>query len=139
MTLREFIEKVNSHEQFRIYQPNRDCLIYESYFKVHSPYYFDDKHEVFDYNKDYYENNYYCRDVYLMKELDEETKIFLDKFGDYVVFRMECSGFRPRNMSKNYEGHIESECVEDPSMPERDYLDCFNLFIIPASVLDEDE
>jgi len=130
MTLREFVEKVNSNEQFRVYQPNRDCLIYESYFTVHSPYYFDDKHEVPDYNKDYYENNDYCDDVYKFRTMDDETKTFLEKFGDYVVFRMECSSFKPRKMRLTDTGGLIQE-VQDESMPNREYLDCFNLFIVP--------
>lgn len=128
MTLREFVEKVNFHEQFRVYQPNRDCLIYESYFKVHSPYYFDDKHECCETNWQYWNDNPYNRDVYLMKDFDEETKVFLDKFGNYEVFSLECSGFRPIYMH-TVDGKLVIDDVKDEGMPHRDYLDCFNVFI----------
>ena len=128
MTLREFVEKVNSHEHFRVYQPNRDCLIYESYFKIHSSYDFRCV-ERNQYQHGYYEDNDYCNDVLKTKELDEETKVFLDKFGDYEVFRMECSGFSPSRMFKDETGTLRIEHVKEESRPVEEYLECFNLFI----------
>ena len=127
LTLKEFISKINCREHFRVYQTNRDCLIFESYFKVHSPYFFDKKHKPFDYNKKYYEENGYCDDVYNNK-LDKETKEFLKEFGDCEVFSLECSGFRPSYMHK-VNGELKIDYVEDAHMPNREYLNCFNIFI----------
>lgn len=133
MTLREFITKINANEHYRIYQPNRDCLIFESYFKVHSPYYFDKRHNIYDFNKKYYENNSYCNDVYKSKKLDKETKEFLNRFGDYVVFHLECSSFRPCNITTTESGGCHLEKVQDEFRPDSDYLLCFNVFIIPKN------
>ena len=128
MTLREFIEKVNCREHYRIYQPNRDCLIFESYFKVHSPYYFDHSLKL---NKDYLGNNSYCNDVYdASKPLDEETQKLLEKFGDYKVIHLECSSFRPMDIYTSRKGKIQIHFVKDKYHPYSDYLNCFNVFII---------
>ena len=140
MTLREFVEKVNFHEHYRVYQPNRDCLIYESYFKVHSPYFFDNAHEEAHewFNSAYYDNNDFCDDVRHAKELDEETKTFLEKFGDYIVFSLECGCFRPVKMYKGEDGDLKFEYFTDPLRPNlqyNEYIDCFNVFIIPANTL----
>jgi hypothetical protein len=131
MTLREFIEKVNFHEHYRIYQPNRDCLIFESYFKVHSPYYFDKEHEDKRewFNHDYYNNNDYCDDVYKVDIYDEETKTFLDRFGNYEVFSLECSSFKPCKMYRDKNEDLKIEYLEDERYPGHDYIGCFNVFI----------
>lgn len=65
MTLREFVEKINFREHFRVYQPNRDCLIYESYRSVHSPYFFDKEHNEKNkyFNEKYDSDNKFCDDV----------------------------------------------------------------------------
>lgn len=125
MTLKEFIEKVNAHEHYRIYQPNRDCLIYESFRTVHSPYWFDKEHkEKGEYfNHAFYNNNLFSDDARdPNKSLDEETKAFLEEFGDYEVFKMECGGFIPYNILKNG--------IELLSDRYPDGIDCFNIFII---------
>ena len=64
ITLREFLKMIRD-EQYRIYQPNRDCLIFESYFTVHSPYFFDEEHEKSGewFNTKYYDDNDYCPDI----------------------------------------------------------------------------
>ena len=131
MTLKEFITKVNFHEHYRIYQPNRDCLIFESYFKVHSPYYFDKKHNIYDFNKKYYEDNMYCNDIYKSKKLDKETKAFLNRFGDYVVISLECSSFKPYNIMATESGGCRLEEAHDEFRPDCDCLSCFNVFIVP--------
>ena len=133
MTLREFITKINANEHYRIYQPNRDCLIFESYFKVHSPYYFDKRHNIYDFNKNYFENNKYCNDVYKVKKLDKETKAFLNRFGDYVVYHLECGSFKPYNITTTESGGCHLEEVQDEFRPDNDYLLCFNVFIIPKN------
>jgi hypothetical protein len=130
MTLNEFIKEVNFHEHYRIYQPNRDCLIFESYYKVHSPYTFTDEGGI-GLNDNYWDDNDFCDDVRLYKELDEETKTFLKRFGEYKVFSMECSGFRPSKMYKNENGELRIEWLDDdPLRPGQEYIDCFNVFII---------
>lgn len=131
MTLREFLEEVNAHEHYRIYQPNRDCLIFESYFKIHSPYTFKQTDDIDSwYQMDYYDNNDYCNDVYF-GHLDEETEIFLERFGNYIVCSLECSTFRPRKMYKGEDDKIHFEYKRDSVRPHIDYLECFNVFIIP--------
>ena len=127
LTLREFLDKVNAREHYRIYQPNRDCLIFESYFKVHSPYCFNNKadDERSWFNFDYYDNNDFCDDVRCTKEIDEETKILLDKYGDYEVFLLECSSFKPRRMFKDKSGAFHIDNIDEYP----DYLNCFNVFI----------
>lgn len=131
MTLREFLEEVNAREHYRIYQPNRDCLIFESYFKVHSPYRFDAKadEERSWFQHDYWDNNDFCDDVRDPNvEDDEETKIFLEKFGDYEVFSLECSSFQPVKIYKGSDGKLKFEYYNKT-------IDCFNVFIAPAKAL----
>lgn len=126
MTLREFIEKINGGEQYRVFMPNRDCLIYESYYKVHSPYYFNDTLEPRD---DFFENNPYCNDVYQHKELDEETKSFLDKYGNCEIFKIECGSFIPYNKVKMRDGSVQLQRTFDELRPYSSTLDCIDLFV----------
>ncbi len=131
MTLLEFLE-IGKHEHFRIYQPNRDCLIYESYREVHSPYYFDDEHEEKRdfFNSQYFSNNGYCDNIYQYPDkVDEETKVFLKKYGNYEVFRVEIGSFRPEIIYTDENDQVHLEAVQDPRRPDSDYLDCFNIFI----------
>lgn len=128
MTLKEFVEKVNFFEHFRVYQPNRDCLIYESYFKVHSPYFWDKKRYL-DFNKDYYEDNDYCDNAY-NKVIDKETKEFLKRFGNYEVFSLECGSFRPLRVQLTDTGGLVQE-VKDQNRLDREWLPCFDVFIVP--------
>lgn len=136
MTLREFILRAGRGQHYRIYQPNRDCLIFESFRKVHSPYIFRDysrRHKLFNYNKDYWDNNPFCDDVRHYKPLDTETKVLLKKFGNYKVFRIEASGFRPMNFNKDADGNLKITYIdEDPLRPgfEEKYIDCLDIFII---------
>ena len=137
MTLREFLEKVNTNEHYRIYQPNRDCLVFESYFKVHSPYRFstatDEKREWFQH--DYWDNNDFCDDIRSFKEPDEETKEFLERFGDFIVFRLECGSFLPTKMYKDETGKFRIKYYsEDPLRPGiTNSIPCFNIFILPLN------
>lgn len=132
MTLKEFLEKVNFHEHYRIYQPNRDCLIFESYFKVHSPYRFKKGISFTEqFQDDYFNNNEFCDDVRLCKEPDDETKEFLERFGNYEVIGLECGAFRPCNMHEGEDGNLKIDYYkEDPLRPGlADYINCFNVFI----------
>lgn len=132
MTLREFL-KIARGEQYRIYQPNRDCLIFESYFKIHSPYYFDDKHGVLQFNKKYWDKNDYCDIVYSKgfkyPEVDKETKIFLEKFGDMEVVLVECSSCLPHRISCDKNGNLNIKPVKDSYHPHENHVPCFNIFI----------
>lgn len=132
ITLREFLKMIRD-EQYRIYQPNRDCLIFESYFKIHSPYYFDnEKDHVLSLKDDYWDNNDYCRGVYEKAyrdpAYDEETADFLEHYGDMEVFSVECGSFKPMKMYKSG-NDLKLEEVKDPARPGQDYLPCFNIFI----------
>ena len=138
MTLREFILSAGRGQHYRIYQPNRDCLIFESFRKVHSPYNFRDKSrrnsldKILGLNEDYWDNNPFCDDARHYKPLDTETKVLLKKFGNYKVFRIECSSFTPMNFhTRNGELRIEY-IKEDPLRPGsgEDYIRCLDIFII---------
>lgn len=125
MKLREFL-KVARNTHYRIYLPNRDCLIFESFFKVHSPFFFDDKHEEeFKANLDYYDNNDFCDNAaHLLNRdpaYDEETKIFLEKYGDMEVFAVEISSFRPTRIFKK-DGVITTESKDEVK-------ECLDIFI----------
>ena len=92
LTLREFIEKINFREHFRIYQMNMDGLIYESYYTVHSPYFFDKEHEEKReyFNDKYYSDNKFCDDVRTNenKGIDEEQIIYINfEFEDYYFIK----------------------------------------------------
>ena len=129
MTLREFIEKVNLHGHYRIYQPNRDCLIFESFRTVHSHYWFDKEHKERGeyFNDAFYNNNLFNDNVRdSSKPLDRETQEFLEEFGDYEIFLMECGGFIPYNILKNNNGEVKIDLLSD-RYPNG--IDCFNIFI----------
>ena len=128
MTLREFIEKINFYEHYRVYLPNRDCLIFESYFKIHSPYYFNKDGTDDWFNENYYSNNTYFDGVYKTKKLDEETKIFLDRFGDCEIFSLEIGSFRPCKIVNKDNSNLKIEYVVDENRPGT-YLNCFDIFI----------
>ena len=130
ITLREFLKMIRD-VQYRIYQPNRDCLIFESYFTVHTPYFFDERYEKNGewFNTKYYDDNDYCRgvytDAYKNPAYDEETSIFLDRFGDYEVFNVEYSSCMPTRMYKGEDGGLKFEHNVDG----HDWVPCFNIFI----------
>ena len=128
MKLKEFITKINANEHYRIYQPNRDCLIFESYFKVHSPY--DFSTDSLELNSNYWKNNDYCDDVY-KRVMDKETKVFLKRFGKYQITHIEIGEFKPCNYRTiNNENVIEE--TKSASRPDSEYLTCFNIFIVPT-------
>ena len=84
ITFREFIEKVYRRQHFRVYQPNRDCLIYESFYTIHSAEYFDKEHEDKRqfFNLNYYKNNPFNDKIRTdpCNWIDEETKVFLERW-----------------------------------------------------------
>lgn len=130
ITLREFVCKVGKREHFRVYMPNRDCLAYESYFTHHSAIKITKKGLTLDFDDDYYDNNKYCDNVY-KGIIDKDTENFLNCYGDYEVFSVECCGFRPTNMYKGKDGKLKIEETRDEARPYSEILNCFNLFIIP--------
>lgn len=139
LTLREFL-KIAKNEHYRIYQPNRDCLIFESYFKNHSPYKFGE--HSFEYQSAYWDNNDYCGEVYEKSyknpAYDEETKTFLDFFGDMEVFSVETSTFSPTRMYTKGERLYTADVI-DPLRPEERYLPCLNIFITSGCANDCDD
>ncbi len=130
MTLREFLTDIAPHEHYRVFIPNRDCLAFESFFTIHSPNYYDNIEEhTWQFKKEYYENNPYCGDIYdYNKEMDEETKQFLDKYGKYQIFSLEISTFRPYNKVIK-KGVIKLKAAKDKLRPNSNYLNCFDIFI----------
>lgn len=126
MKLREFL-KVARNTHYRIYLPNRDCLIFESFFRVHSPFFFDDEpeEEISRVNLDYYDNNNFCDNAaHLLNRdpaYDEETKIFLEKCGDMEVYSVEISSFRPSRIIRKG-GVITSESKDEVK-------ECLDIFI----------
>ena len=133
VTLREFL-KMADRTHYRIYQPNRDCLIFESYYKVHNPYKFDS--DCFDTNRDYWDNNDYCGMVleqgWQRPDYDEETSKFLDHFGHYEVFGVDPSGCRPHKMYKGEDGELKFEYPTGLYGQNDDgYIDCLDIYIIP--------
>jgi len=134
MTLREFLKITREH--YRVYQPNRDCLIFESYFTTHSPFYFNEDHinKGEFCNRAYYEDNKYNQafydNSYKNPYVDKETEIFLDKYGDYKIFSLEIAAFKPHNIHKDDKGNVIVEETKDKYRPHSEYLDCYNIFII---------
>jgi hypothetical protein len=129
LTLKHLLSILESGCHYRIYQPNRDCLMWESYFTEHSPYKLKkDLSWSLNYNKNYYYNNDYCYNVYENK-LDNQTKLMLKKYGDYEVFSIEVSAVTPLQLSLDQNGYSKVDIVEDKYRPGLDSIDCINIFI----------
>lgn len=129
ITLKEFLNILERGCHYRIYQPNRDCLLWESYFTEHSPYKLKkDLSWNLDYNKKYFSNNKYCYNVYEDK-IDNQTKLMLKKYGDYEVFSLEVSAATPLRLFTNNDGDVKVELVEDKYRPGLEKVDCVNIFI----------
>lgn len=120
MTLEEFIKDVGRGQHFRVYQPNADCLLYESFLTVHSPYVLDDL--CFDYNPSYYSNNHYCAEVVE----DAGEAVLLKNYGKYEIFRIDASQFRPFEMKMDKEGKLCVIYIEP-----NNHIPCCNLYIVP--------
>lgn len=133
LTLREFITNMRSHEHYRVYQPNRDCLVFESYFKVHSACLFNKETAItkkwYYFNDKYYKDNDFCDDARTTRPIDEETEAFLEIFGDHEVIRLDCSSFRPYKMWQDANGKLQFDYSNDPMRPHNDYIECFDIFI----------
>lgn len=125
MKLRELL-KVARNIHYRVYQPNRDCLIFESFRKIHSPYFFDKEHEqVFETNSQYYDNNDFCDSAaHLLNKdpaYDKETELFLEKCGDMEVFAVEMAAFYPTKIFRE-NGELITEA-------EPRKIGCLDIFI----------
>jgi hypothetical protein len=127
--LKELLKTLERGCHYRIYQPNRDCLMWESYFTEHSPYQLQkDLSWSLDFNEKYYSNNNYCYNVYEDK-IDDQTELMLKKYGDYEVFIIEVSAVTPLQLGLDQNGHIKVEVVEDKYRLESQQVDCVNIFI----------
>ena len=131
ITFRDFL-KANWHEHYRIYQPNRDCLIFESFRQVHSLYFFkeEDNKDNALINVKYYSDNGYCDNVYQYPEIiDKETETLLEVFGGYEVFSIEIGSFFPQIMYTDENNQLQVEKIKDNHRPHLESLPCYDLFI----------
>ena len=116
LTLKEFVLELTSNEHFRVYMPNRDCLGFESYLVPHSA-----PGVLYDFDNEVYweelQNQKYKHAFWHKTECDDETKEFLEKYGDHKVFSIEISSCR------DWKAEDETTAAD----PEP----CFNVFIIP--------
>lgn len=118
LTLRELLLEVNQDDYFRIFNPNRDCLEFESFYLPHDPW---AKTDSFIFQKRSWRLNY--------EDLDADTKKLLDDYGDYIVFSIECSSTKCVDIIKkeNDEGF---EFIPSKNYPH-DIANCLNIFIRP--------
>lgn len=132
VTLREFILGLNKSDHFRVYKPNRDCLVFVSFLSPHSePGILKD----LDYNNDaeweaqwkYFGNRKYCQRKWRTSydDLDDETKLLLDKHGDCQVIGVDASTCYVAD-------YIESRISPtiDVIRPDADYVECLDIFIL---------
>ena len=118
LTLRELLLEVNKDDYFRIYNPNRDCLEFESFYSPHDPWNCDNGHTFL---KPAWRTSY--------EELDDETKKLLDDYGDYEVFSIECSSTSCIDFYKNENGGIEWK--RSDAYPH-EHAPVLNIFIRPG-------
>lgn len=129
LTLKHLLNILERGCHYRIYRPNRDCLMWESYFTEHSPYKLKkDLSWSLTYNRKYYSNNEYCYNVYEDK-LDNQTKLMLKKYGEYEVVTIEVSAVIPLHLSLDQNGYNKVDIVEDKYRPGLESIDCINIFI----------
>lgn len=130
--LKELLDILEPGCHYRIYQPNRDCLIFESHLTIHSEV---DLNENLEYDwgsirNEYYTNNHYCYGVYHNEPCDIQTERFIKKYGDYEVLYLEVGSIHPYNIVQDEKGRVEIEYVEDKYQPNADQVPCVNIFII---------
>lgn len=118
MTFYELFTKVAKLEEMRVYEPNRDCLIWETFLPEHAPFKLKRNLDgTVSWDWGYANNNYYNCSPKRSRfhELDKQTKLFLEKYGDYEVHGIEAS-----------------QCAigfdKDTKTPE--YCDCLDVFIV---------
>lgn len=119
MTFRELFLKVAPMEEMRIYEPNRDCMIWETFRKTHAPYTLVRREKYIEWSldapNDYFENIEAIRQFHRLEELDEQTKLFLEKYADFEVHGIECGSYALFDWN-------------DPDK-ELDYKPCLDVFI----------
>lgn len=119
MTFRELFVKVAPREEMRIYEPNRDCMIWETFRKTHAPYTLVRGEKGIDWSldapNDYFENNETAVQLRFSSSLDEQTKLFLEKYADFEVHGIECGGYAVGDFN-------------DPDTPV-EYASCLDVFI----------
>lgn len=97
MTFRELFLKVSSMEEMRIYEPNRDCMIWETFRKTHAPYTLVRREKYIDWSLDapnnYFDKNEEVRQLRSIENLDEQTQLFLEKYADYEVTGIETGSY----------------------------------------------
>lgn len=97
MTFRELFVKVAPMEEMRIYEPNRDCMIWETFYKIHAPYTLVRGEKYIEWSLDapneYFNKNEIIIQHHYLRELDDQTKLFLEKYADFEVHGIECSGY----------------------------------------------
>ena len=122
------ILKTTRNIHYRIYIANRDCLMFESYFKHHSSYVFN----TFDTNVKYFGDNGFCDDVrsfgYKNPAFDEETAKMIECLGNYEVISLETDEFVPCNIIRKPGAQSSIDYLGIP-------IDCLNIFIAPAESL----
>lgn len=130
ITLRELIKILERGCQYRIYAPNRDCLIFESYLTIHSERDLDENLNYMLECNEYYTNNPYCYGVYgIDEELDIQTIRFLQRYGDCKVHSLEVGNIRPYDLIADKEGRVSVHYVEDKYRPGSEDVSCVNIFI----------
>lgn len=137
ISLREFLKLIRS-EHYRVYYPNRDCLFFESFLVHHSPYRFPTGTIVMRESPEYYQENRY-NDAIRHKgwrdpAYDEETKEFLERFGEKFVHSVEISSFLPFEWFHDDNGNMRTNVVKNlPGQDDFGYIECFDIFICDYS------
>lgn len=132
LTLKELLLELNKFDHFRVYMPNRDCLLFESFFLPHSEpgilkdLDLDDDLE-WDSQWEQFRNRKYCQRKWRssIDELDEETKILLTKYGDHQVFSLDASSCYVTDYIKN-----RLSPTIDVAQPYADHVECLDIFIL---------
>lgn len=126
--LNELLQILERGCQYRIYAPNRDCLIFESYLTIHSERDLDENLNYAPECNDYYTNNPYCYGVYGQEELDIQTIRFLQRYGNHEVHHLEVGSIQPYDLIADKDGRVSIRYVEDKYRPGVE-VSCVNIFI----------
>lgn len=92
MDFRELFLKVSKREEMRIYEPNRDCLIWETFRNPHSLYTLSRNIDKGTIDWTEYDDLYFKGKTERSRftPLDPQTELFLEKYGEYEVIAIEC-------------------------------------------------
>lgn len=132
LTLKELILELNRFDHFRVYKPNRDCLIFESFLSPHSE---PGILKYLDYNNDsewnaqwdLFRSRKYCQRKRRLSldDLDEETKMLLSKYGDCRVISIEASSCYVTDFIRN-----RLSPAIDVLQPNADSVECLDIYIV---------